>query len=422
MLTVVEAGRPDAALSLDELGSRIVGLAGRLAAATCRWLLLVAEFDAREGWARFGLASTPRWLAHYCGLSRRTAVEHVRVARALEGFPELAEAMAAGRLSFSHVWAISRLAYDGEHRLVADLVDVAEHGTVGQLEAMVRGLRTVEQQSPPLEEYVSHAWSAQSRWRLHARLDPEHGAVVQSAIETLARAEGISHAAALTRMAEIALAAVNDAGAQPRGLRGDERAAVVVHLTVADMCAEAEASDAAGPYSAQEPAEPDAVEPADGDEPERAAVAGARSAERARPGARVAGGPGLPDRVVNRLLCSGRIRTAVHDTSGDLLDLGRSHRVVTDRMFRALLMRDGGCTHPGCGATRGLQAHHVLHWVYGGRTNLANLLLLCEAHHRSHHDGQFRITALGRGRFRFLRHDGRVLPDHVDPSRLATSA
>jgi hypothetical protein len=58
---------------------------------------------------------------------------------------------------------------------------------------------------------------------MQARLDPERGAIVQSAIETIAGAEGIDQAAALVRMAEIALAAT----AQPvRGLRGDERAAV----------------------------------------------------------------------------------------------------------------------------------------------------------------------------------------------------
>lgn len=69
-------------VSLRDLESRIVGLAGRLSAATCRWLLLVAEFDAREGYARWCLPSTARWLSHTCGLSARTAIEHVRVARA----------------------------------------------------------------------------------------------------------------------------------------------------------------------------------------------------------------------------------------------------------------------------------------------------------------------------------------------------
>jgi len=124
----------EAALSVDALGSRIVGMAGRLAAATCRWLLLIADFDAREGCARFGLASTARWLSHYCGISHRTAQDHVRVARALACFPALAEGMAAGRLSYSHVRAIARLARPDEQQLVVDLIDVAEHGTVGQLE------------------------------------------------------------------------------------------------------------------------------------------------------------------------------------------------------------------------------------------------------------------------------------------------
>jgi hypothetical protein len=226
VLSVVDSGRPDESLSVDELGSRIVGLAGRLAAGTCRWLLLVAQFDAREGCAVFGLASTARWLGHYCGVAHRTAVEHVRVARALAGFPELAAAMGAGRLSYSQVRAISRPAGDGEHRLVEDLIDAAGHGTVGQLEVLVRGLRTVADvdgpdRRPP--ECVSHSWSSPGQWRMQARLDPERGAIVQSAIETIAGADGIDQAAALVRMAEIALAAT----AQPvRGLRGDERAAV----------------------------------------------------------------------------------------------------------------------------------------------------------------------------------------------------
>src|SRR6185295_13819811 len=52
------------------------------------------------------------------------------------------------------------------------------------------------------QEYVSHSWSSEAQWRIHARLDPEHGAIVQSAVETIARAEGSSQAAALVRMAD----------------------------------------------------------------------------------------------------------------------------------------------------------------------------------------------------------------------------
>jgi hypothetical protein len=62
---------------VDELGAQIIGLAGRLASAKCRWLLLLARFDEREGCATYGLATTARWVAHYCGISLRTAVEYV---------------------------------------------------------------------------------------------------------------------------------------------------------------------------------------------------------------------------------------------------------------------------------------------------------------------------------------------------------
>jgi hypothetical protein len=55
---------------------------------------------------------------------------------------------------------------------------------------------------------------------MHARLDPEHGAIVQSAIETIARAERLDHAAALVRMAEIALAAVADTESRCEGCVG----------------------------------------------------------------------------------------------------------------------------------------------------------------------------------------------------------
>jgi hypothetical protein len=398
--------------SIDDLEAEIVGLAGRLAAATCRWLLLVARFDAADGADRWGLLTTARWLSWKCGLSKRTAVEHVRVARSLAAFPALAEAMSAGRLSYSHVRAISRLAKPGEDGLVAELIMAAEHGTVAQLEVIVRGLQTVDDNEQRAAgwvpaEYVNQGWTDQSQWRLSSRLDPEKGAVITAAIEKIATAEGISRVDAFTRMAEIALTALADqvesGGSKVRSLRGDEQAAVVIHLDAAAV--PAAAGPAVGQSSACGP------------------VVGPRSAERGRPYARLAGGPGLPDRVVRRLLCSGRVRTVLHDRKGSVLDLGRSHRVVSDKLFRALLIRDHGqCAHPGCGNTLSLQAHHVVHWLDDGRTDLNNLILLCEAHHQSHHHGEYEVQATRSG-FVFTRADGRRMPDRVDPAaHIATDA
>jgi hypothetical protein len=125
--------RPLYELSVDELGKRIVDISGRIAAAESRWLGLVAQFDAREGYLSLGLASTAQWLTHACGIAHRTAVEHVRVARSLRQYPRLADEMGAGRLSFSQVRAISRISGPGEDGLVEDLIQAARYATVAQL-------------------------------------------------------------------------------------------------------------------------------------------------------------------------------------------------------------------------------------------------------------------------------------------------
>ncbi|MFN2562121.1 MAG: HNH endonuclease signature motif containing protein [Jatrophihabitans sp.] len=426
-LALVGDDIPDAELSVDQLGSRIVGMAGRLASAMCRWLLLVAEFDARGGAAKFCLPTTSRWLGHYCGHSARTAREHVRAARVLAAYPHLTESFGAGRISYSHVRAIARAAELGGERLVTDLVMVAEHGTVGQLEDTVRGLRTVDKNnggSPqPPSETVSHRWREDSHLGFSARVDPEHGALVLSAVDALARRENITHAEALTRMAEIALATVNNSDGPAPSLRGDEYAAIVINVD-ADQLRPDETERASSTTS--------------GGEPQAQIESGSRE-PLDRPAGRIAGGPGLPDATVKRLLCSGRIRVVVTTDDSDddepagaavqryrwragVLDVGANRRLVSDKQFRALMIRDFGCcTVPGCPSTIGLEAHHVQFWAWGGKTIMANLILLCRAHHHAGYDGAFRIVAVGDGRFRFHRPDGRELPVHSEPDKLSAT-
>ena len=50
----------------------------------------------------------------------------------------------------------------------------------------------------------------------------------------------------------------------------------------------------------------------------------------------------------------------------------RRKRRATKAQRRALLHRDGGCARPGCTETRieRLHAHHMRHWLFGGRTDL----------------------------------------------------
>ncbi|HVG66053.1 MAG TPA: HNH endonuclease signature motif containing protein [Actinomycetota bacterium] len=81
------------------------------------------------------------------------------------------------------------------------------------------------------------------------------------------------------------------------------------------------------------------------------------------------------------------------------LEVGRTSRVVTPAQRAALVVRDGGCAFPGCDRPPAwCEAHHLRHWLHGGPTNLANLALLCRAHHRAVHEGGWRLTRGPDGR------------------------
>ena len=103
-------------------------------------------------------------------------------------------------------------------------------------------------------------------------------------------------------------------------LRGDERADLVIHLTAATCPPPIPA-----PMARYRRWPPSRVQLND------------LAAGPPRPYAHVAGGPGLPDAVVQWLTCAARIRIAVHDRDGTVLDLGRSHGLVSDRLHRALI-------------------------------------------------------------------------------------
>src|SRR6187551_3696188 len=96
--------------SIDELAAEICTLAGHINAANHRWLMLIAEFDRRKGWADSATQSCAHWLNWKCGIDMGAAREKVRVARALEALPRVSDAIACGQLSYSKVRAITRVA------------------------------------------------------------------------------------------------------------------------------------------------------------------------------------------------------------------------------------------------------------------------------------------------------------------------
>lgn len=97
-------------LDLPAVEREITTLAGHLAAATCRYLQLIAAFDSAGGWRSYGLRSCSQWLSWRCGLSLSAAGEQLRVGHALENLPAVRAAFAAGRISYSKARALTRAA------------------------------------------------------------------------------------------------------------------------------------------------------------------------------------------------------------------------------------------------------------------------------------------------------------------------
>ncbi len=121
-------------------------------------------------------------------------------------------------------------------------------------------------------------------------------------------------------------------------------------------------------------------------------------------------GPALSDDDRRYLLCDATCEVWF-ERSGRPIGVGRATRTIGRRLRRALEHRDQTCVVPGCGATRGLHAHHLVHWENGGPTELSNLvLLLCPFHHRQHHKGVITLTGPAEN-LKVTDEDGEPLTD-----------
>jgi len=428
-----KASDPDA---LDALGDEIATLAAHIHAATCRLLRLLARFDRLRGWEAKGHRSCAHWLHFRTGLDLGAAREHVRVARALEALPETAASMARGRLSFSKVRALTRVATPGSE---SDLLELAEGATTAQLERMVRGWKKASRRDEAAGERARHAERRLSvfpdddgMYVVPGVLEPEAGALLQRAIEAagdaLYRAErdgrdpvtgepttpppgmprqrrreaARRRADALALLAERALAA-GFGGAVPSGDGGEADAGGEARW------GEADASD--GP-AAPSPA------PVSGCRAERYQVvlhvdADTLSADREPGRSELEDGTRVSAETSRRIACDAALIRVTEDGEGSVLDVGRRTRTIPPALRRALEIRDRGCRFPGCGL-RFAEAHHVRHWADGGATSLRNCVLLCRFHHRLVHEGGWRLEWWGPGRAVFRDPRGEA---HVDPAR-----
>jgi hypothetical protein len=178
---------PERAEVLLRLGDEITEMSAHLDAGTYQMLQLIGRFDEQGGWHGTGILSCAHWLNWRCGLNLGAAREQVRVARALPGLPKISHAFREGRVSFSKVRAMTRVATAANEDV---LLDVALGGTASHVERQVRIYRHIKRADALQLENLRHTqreltWfeDDDGSWVFKGRFTPEQGALIKKALD-----------------------------------------------------------------------------------------------------------------------------------------------------------------------------------------------------------------------------------------------
>lgn len=384
---------------IDELDAAIGKLNRTLNATSYQLLVMIREFDERAGWLRWSFPDGVSWLKWRCDISTGAAREKLRMAHALATLPLMSKSFGAGKLSYSKVRVISRLA-TAENE--AELIDLAQRLTVKHLTEHCKRRSNAKAASiasaqTALEARSYRVWHNANRGTMHIyiELPVADGELIEQAVEKasvqIAAESGIAYAhpddepswSALQADAVVHLMRESLAGASTCATSNDDQKPnsstadqyqVMVHVDEIALTQ-------CGPSSAD-----DDQNPADDASSQ------------------------YPIETVRRLCCDGSIVPIIENAQGEPLNVGRKVRTVTTAIRRALWARDKGCGFPGCSHTRFVDAHHIKHWADGGETSVENMVLLCSAHHRLVHEGAYSVTRTSGSDLLFRRPDGKAVP------------
>jgi hypothetical protein len=343
---------------LEVLWEELSELSGQRNAIDSRVVEIVAEMDHDGLCGSTGAKSIAALVAWKTGTSLRNAHTIAAIAHRIEEFPQCADGMREGRLSLDQVGVIAEGAADGSDAHYAKLAAVA---TVSQLRTAIKleprpepdprpePQRSITKTPGPNEEYTTwrirlprldaakfDAALASHRDALIAdwKRDHEESGQDDQGDQVPPFPDGVD-----AFMSLVEAGWDNEAARRPHG----QHTTVVVHVDVD------------------------------------------------KPVAALHLGPLLTDDERAYLTCDSTCEVWF-ERAGHVIGSGRATRTINRRLRRALEHRDKTCVVPGCEATRGLQAHHLIHWRDGGLTELFNLALVCPYHHRLHHRRVITIT------------------------------
>jgi hypothetical protein len=364
----------------DELIQGMDAVHARVSAGQRDLFRLIGEVDLRDSWRDHGARDTAHWLSIRYGVSGWKARRWIAAAHALEALPRISEAFEAGVLGIDKVVELTRFATtETESRLIswAQGVSCGAIRRRGDLAARqtIDDLREAER-----TRFLSWWYFDDGRrFGLEAELPAAQGALVAKVLGRLADGLPVMpgeddpvHADTRRADALVALCSTRISNDPD-----PDRATLVVHAKLGELrrnLSECEIED----------------------------------------------GPVIHPDIARRLACNGRIQTVIEDETGMPIRLGRVVREPPAWMVRQLRYRDRECRFPGCGSRRFTQAHHIVWWEHGGRTDLDNLLLVCSFHHRLVHEHGWSVKRDPQAGARWFQPDGRrhrAGPSPPTPSR-----
>ena len=377
----------------DRMADEITQLAGHLDAGSYQLIKLIGDFDDNEGWGGDGIKSCAHWLNLFCGMNLGAARERVRVARVLPDLPNISAAFREGRVSYSKVRAMTRIATAKNEDA---LLNTALYGTASHVEMQVRLYRRVKRIEALHDENIRHAQRELSWFTdddgslvLKGRFGPEQGAVIKKAMEAAMDELFEEH----KQVPEVVTADLEKYKVQ------DDYVPAPIAWRRADALEQVAEGFLASPESERSGGY-------------RCLVNIHTDMDTLREDGEVAESE-LEDHVhvsaetSRRMACDSSRVDWLDDDRGNPLNIGRKSRTIPPAIRRALRRRDRGCRFPGCTCSRFTDAHHVKHWADGGETSMHNLVTLCRNHHRLVHEGGYgvHISAV------------HINPAHIDPGQ-----
>ena len=280
------------------------------------------------------------------GVSERTTRETKETARALENLPRIAQAAHSGALSSEQLGHVAQL---------ADASTDAEWAQRGPRMAPVDLARAVRCQRKP-----TAAEGQARREARHLRMwwsDPNTKTGMLNLRGQLADLDGALFENTINHLIE----QMRPPKGQPWDTRDHRAADALVQLC----------------ERAKEPCNCDESTPKRAPKP-------LMVVEVPQSGPATVAGIPLPDAVVEQLRANAIIEPVLVDDHRAPLLVGRRFPGLSEKIARAVLLRDGHCRCGTCDARVGLQIHHLVPRSWGGSDDISNLAAVCTltGHHQ----------------------------------------